>query len=211
MSFSEAAKKYSDDKSAVRNGGDLGYFTAFMMVYDFETAAYQTKIGDVSMPVKTKYGYHLIKVNDRRDAVGTVKVAHIMFKTGTQAEKKVINEASDKINNVMDLLEKGEDFADLAEKLSEDRSTAVKGGVLPEFGVGKMVAEFEKVAFSLDNAGDISQPFLTDYGWHVVKLIEKKPIPSFQDIESDLKKMIQKDSRNELSKQAFYRKLHQKV
>ena len=97
-----------------------------MMVYDFETAAYQTKIGDVSMPVKTKYGYHLIKVNDRRDAVGTVKVAHIMFKTGTQAEKKVINEASDKINNVMDLLEKGEDFADLAEKLSEDRSTAVK-------------------------------------------------------------------------------------
>ena len=66
------------------------------------------------------------------------------------------------------------------------------------------------MAFSLDNAGDISQPFLTDYGWHVVKLIEKKPIPSFQDIESDLKKMIQKDSRNELSKQAFYRKLHQK-
>ena len=210
VSFSEAAKKYSDDKSAVRNGGDLGYFTAFMMVYDFETAAYQTKIGDVSMPIKTKYGYHLIKVNDRRDAVGTVKVAHIMFKTGTQAEKKLINEASDKINNVMDLLEKGEDFADLAEKLSEDRSTAVKGGVLPEFGVGKMVAEFEKVAFSLDKAGDISQPFLTDYGWHVVKLIEKKPIPSFSAIESDLKKMIQKDSRNELSKQAFYRKLHKK-
>ena len=149
VSFSEAAKKYSDDKSAVRNGGDLGYFRLFMMVYDFETAAYQTKIGDVSMPVKTKYGYHLIKVNDRRDAVGTVKVAHIMFKTGTQAEKKVINEASDKINNVMDLLEKGEDFADLAEKLSEDRSTAVKGGVLQNLVLERWSQNLKKWHFLL--------------------------------------------------------------
>ena len=208
VSFSEAAKINSDDKSAVRNGGKLGYFTAFMMVYDFETAAYQTKIGDISMPIKTKYGYHLIKVNNRRDAVGTVKVAHIMFKTGSHTDRKIIDEANNKINDVIELLKNGEGFADLAERFSEDRSTAVKGGVLPEFGVGKMVADFEKVAFSLNKDGDISDPFLTDYGWHIVKLIEKKPIPPFSDIESELKRMIQKDSRNELSQQAFYNKLH---
>ena len=207
ITFEEAAKNYSDDKSAVYNGGDLGYFTAFMMVYDFETAAYQTDIGDISMPVKTKYGYHLIKVHDKRDAVGQVKVSHIMFKTGKGADKLMINEAKAKIDKVSDLLKNGEDFADVAERFSEDRSTAVKGGNLPIFGVGKMVPEFESVAFSLKNVNDISDPFLTDYGWHVIKLIEKNPIGSFSDVESELKKMVEKDSRSELSQQALFEKL----
>jgi peptidyl-prolyl cis-trans isomerase SurA len=208
ISFSEAAKKTSDDKSAVSNGGSLGYFTAFMMVYDFETAAYETAIGDISMPIKTKYGYHLIQVNNRRDAVGRVKVAHIMFKTGQGADKDRINEANDKINKAMELLKGGEDFADVAERFSEDRTTAVKGGMLPGFGVGKMVPEFESIAFSLNNIGDISDPFLTDYGWHIIKLTEKIPIANFSDIESDLKRMIEKDSRGELSQKALYEKLH---
>ena len=207
ITFEEAAKIYSDDKSAVYNGGDLGYFTAFMMVYDFETAAYQTDIDDVSMPVKTKYGYHLIKIHDKRDAVGQVKVSHIMFKTGKGADKFMINEAKAKIDKVSGLLKNGEDFAEVAERFSEDRSTAVKGGNLPVFGVGKMVPEFEIVAFSLKNIGDISEPFLTDYGWHVIKLIEKNPIGSFSDVESELKKMVDKDSRSELSQQALFEKL----
>ena len=207
ISFEDAAVKYSDDKSAKENKGNLGYFTAFMMVYDFETAAYQTDIGDVSMPVKTKYGYHLIKVHDKRAAVGQVKVSHIMFKTGKGADKLMINKAKEKIDRVSKLLENGEDFTDVAERFSEDRSTAVKGGNLPIFGVGKMVPEFENVAFSLKNVNDISDPFLTDYGWHVIKLIEKKPIGSFSDVESELKKMVEKDSRSELSQQALFEKL----
>jgi peptidyl-prolyl cis-trans isomerase SurA len=207
ISFSEAAKINSDDKSAVYNGGNLGYFTAFMMVYDFETAAYETKTGDISMPIRTKYGYHLIKVNDKRDAIGKVKVAHIMFKTGKGADDKKINKARSKIDNVTILLQAGENFDDLAERFSEDRSTAVKGGILPEFGVGKMVPEFEKIAFSLEKSGDISDPFLTDYGWHIIKLIEKNTIPNLEEIKLDLKKMIEKDSRGELSQQALYKKL----
>ncbi|MEC7646641.1 MAG: peptidylprolyl isomerase, partial [Bacteroidota bacterium] len=205
LSFSEAAKSYSDDKSAISNGGDLGYFTVFMMVYDFETAAYETEIGDISMPVKTKYGYHLIQVEDKRNAVGQVKVAHIMFKTGQGSRLK---EANNKITKAMELLQNGEEFGDVAERFSEDRSTAVKGGVLPRFGVGKMVPEFANVAFSLNNIGDISDPFLTAYGWHVIKLIEKVPIASFPEVESELKRMIEKDSRGELSQKALYEKLH---
>ena len=77
--------------------GDLGYFTVFMMVYDFETAAFETNIGEISMPVRTKYGYHLVKVNSVRDAVGKVKVAHIMFKAGKGADKKTLKDAKDKI------------------------------------------------------------------------------------------------------------------
>jgi peptidyl-prolyl cis-trans isomerase SurA len=207
ISFSEAAKANSDDKSAVTNSGNLGYFTAFMMVYNFETAAYNTKIGDISLPTKTKFGYHLIKVNDRRDAVGKVKVAHIMFKTGQGADKNKINEAKDKIYEAMGFLNDGGDFSDIAERFSEDRATAVKGGSLPEFGVRKMVPEFEAAAFSLNNIGDISEPFLTDYGWHIIKLLKKTPIGSFSEIESDLKRKIENDSRSELGQQALYEKL----
>ena len=160
------------------------------------------------MPIKTKYGYHLIQVNNKRDAVGQVKVAHIMFKTGQGADENKINEAQDKVNKAMELLKNGEDFADVAERFSEDRSTAVKGGSLLGFGVGKMVPEFESIAFSLNNIEDISDPFLTDFGWHIVKLIEKTPIAEFSEMEADLKRMIEKDSRGELSQKALYEKLN---
>jgi len=206
LSFEDAAKKYSDDKTS--NGGNLGYFTAFMMVYDFETASYETPVDEISMPIRTKYGYHIIKVNDKREAVGQVKVAHIMFKAGKGADKKRLNEAKNKINEVMGLLRNGDEFADVAERFSEDRSTAVKGGSLPVFGVGKMVPEFENAAFSLENIGDISSPFRTEYGWHIIVLLEKHQIPEFSEIKAELRRKIERDSRGELSQKALYEKLH---
>ena len=208
LSFGDAAKQNSDDKSAVSNRGELGFFTAFMMVYDFETAAYNTKIGEISNPVRTKYGFHLIKVNDKRKAVGQVKVAHIMFKTGLGADENKLNQANEKINKALQLLNKGEDFADVAERFSEDRSTAVKGGELPAFGVGKMVPEFENNAFELKSIGDISVPFRTEYGWHIIKLIGKEEMLSFDELKVELKRKIEKDSRGDLSKKALYEKLN---
>ena len=208
ISFTDAAKKNSDDKSAVSNGGNLSYFTAFMMVYDFESAAYTTEIGEISMPIKTKYGYHIINVTDKRKAVGEVKVAHIMFKSGQGSDEKRLNEAKDKINKVAELLKNGEEFSDVAERFSEDRSTAVKGGSLPAFGVGKMVPEFESVAFGLKEVGAISAPFRTEYGWHIITLLERKGIPVFEEVKADLKRKIERDSRGELSKQALFAKLH---
>jgi len=208
ISFAAAAKKNSADKSALTNDGNLSYFTAFMMVYDFESAAYGIEIGEISMPVKTKYGYHIIKVTDKRKASGEVKVAHIMFKSGKGSDEKKLNEAKDKINKVSELLKNGEKFSDVAERFSEDRSTAVKGGSLPAFGVGKMVPEFETVAFGLKEIGDVSGPFRTEYGWHIITLLERKGIPKFEDIKVELKRKIESDSRGELSKQALFAKLH---
>ena len=208
ISFAAAAKKNSDDKSALTNDGDLSYFTAFMMVYDFESAAYSTEIGEISMPVKTKYGYHIIKVTDIREASGEVKVAHIMFKSGQGSDDKKLNEAKDNINKIAELLKNGDDFSDVAERFSEDRSTAVKGGSLPAFGVGKMVSEFESVAFGLKEVGDISVPFRTEYGWHIITLLERKGIPSFEEVKAELKRKIESDSRGELSKEALFAKLH---
>ena len=207
INFSDAAKKYSDDKSALVNGGDLGYFTAFMMVYDFETAAYNTAVGEISMPIKTKYGYHIISVSDKRNAIGEVKVSHIMFKTGEGADEKKINSSKERINEIYENLIAGELFEDLAERFSEDRSTAVNGGALPAFGVGKMVSEFEKNAFKLENIGDFSKPFRTKFGWHIVKLLEKNPVPLIEDSKEDIIRKIQRDGRNDLSKEALFSKL----
>ena len=208
ISFAAAAKKNSDDKSALTNNGNLGYFTAFMMVYDFESAAYGTDVGEISMPVRTKYGYHIIKVTEKREASGEVKVAHIMFKSGKGSNDKKLNEAKDNIDKIAELLKNGEDFSDVAERFSEDRSTAVKGGVLPVFGVGKMVQEFESVAFGLKEIGGISNPFRTEYGWHIITLLERKEFPTFEEVKLELKRKIESDSRGELSKEALFAKLH---
>ena len=207
ISFETAAKNNSDDKSALDNGGNLSYFTAFMMVYDFESAAYSTDIGEISMPIRTKYGYHIILVTDKRKASGEVKVAHIMFKSGEGSDDKKLIEAKDNIYKTAELLKNGEVFSDVAERFSEDRSTAVKGGNLPAFGVGKMVPEFESVAFGLNLIGEVSAPFRTQYGWHIITLLERKKIPSFEEIKSELKRKIESDSRGELSKEALYAKL----
>lgn len=207
ISFEEAAVKFSDDKSALENKGNLGYFTAFMMVYDFETAAYTTPIGEISQPVKTKYGYHILKVNEKRKAVGERKVAHIMFKTGKNAKPKKIQEAKDKIFETYELLKNGDRFAEVAERFSEDRSTAVKGGVLPPFGVGKMVSEFETKSFELQNLGDFSEPFQTDFGWHIVMLLEDNPVIMNDDLYLKVKTGIERDSRSKLSAEFMAKKL----
>jgi len=207
MDFVQAAEQFSDDKSAVANGGDLGFFTVFMMVYPFESAAYNTKVEEVSKPVRTKYGYHLIKVNERRKARGEVKAAHIMFKVAKGATEEVINTSKLKIDDIVNKLNNGENFSQLAEKFSEDRATAVKGGNLPWFGVGKMVKEFEDAAFTLQEIGEVSTPFKTDFGWHVVKLLEKREIPKLEDIKEDLKRKVKQDSRNNLRDKAIVSKI----
>ena len=207
ISFEDAAVKFSDDKSAIENKGNLGYFTAFMMVYDFETAAYNTSVGDISEPVKTKYGYHLLKINDIRKAVGERKVAHIMFKTGKNAKPDKIKDAKNKILETYNLLKNGDKFAEVAERFSEDRSTAVKGGILPPFGVGKMVPEFENQSFKLKKVGDFSEPFQTDYGWHIVMLIEDNPIIVNDDLYLKVKTGIERDSRSKLSTEFMAKKL----
>ena len=205
ISFSDAAKKYSEDPSAQNNGGDLGFFTAFMMVYDFESAVYELEVNEISKPIKTKYGYHLIKLFDKRKALGEIQVAHIMFKKNKNTSDN--SNVKEKINEIYTKLKNGEDFAELAERFSEDRSTAVKGGRLPPFGVGKMVPEFEEIAFSLNKPAEYSKPFETDFGWHIVSLVNKKDIPLFDDVKKEIMNKISRDSRGELSKISLYEKL----
>jgi peptidyl-prolyl cis-trans isomerase SurA len=200
--FALLARQNSDDPSAKQNDGDLGYFTSMMMVYPFESAAYLTPIGEISAPVRTKFGYHILKVTNVRDAQGQVHVAHIMVKNPENAKDSIIAENKKKIDEINSKIKKGDDFGQLASQFSDDRSSGKNGGQLPWFGTGKMVPEFEKVAFDLKNDNDVSEPFRTPYGWHIVKRLERKGVQSFDEVKAELKSKISKDSRSQLSSDA---------
>lgn len=205
--FGKLAEQLSDDPSAKENKGDLGYFTVFNMVYPFETAAYTTPKGQISMPVRTRFGYHLVKVEDVRDAQGTIRTAHIMVKLPKDAKQADIDAAKVKIDEVYTKLKAGEKFDDLAAKYSDDKASAKKGGELPWFGTGRMVPEFETAAFALKADGDYSEPVLTQYGWHIIKRLEKKGVPAFDDVKVEFKSKIGKDSRSEKSKTSLVNKI----
>ncbi len=190
--FDSIAKLYSDDPSVQLNSGNLGYFSAFAMVYEFENAAYDTKIGEVSMPFRTQFGYHIVEVNDRRKSPGEVQVAHIMVKNDSTNTLR----AKEKIDDIYNKLLQGDDFARIAQEHSDDLSSAQKGGALPKFGTGRMIKPFEDVAFSLDEKGDFSKPFESSYGWHILKLIETYPIPSYVDLHSQLESKVKNGSRS---------------
>lgn len=205
-SFAQVAQQQSEDPSARTNSGDLGYFTSLQMVYPFETLVYNTPAGEIGGPVRTQFGYHIVKVEGSRDARGQIRVAHIMVRADQNDPPEVAESLKKRIDEVYTKLQAGESFADLATKFSDDRSSAAKGGELPAFGAGKMVGEFEEAAFSLENQGDYSEPILSPYGWHIVKLLEKMPVTTYEEMEKDLRSKISRDSRSEITRDTFLAK-----
>lgn len=203
--FEVTAKEFSEDPSVKNNGGELGYFTAFQMVYPFETAAYNTKVGEVSDIVRTQFGYHILKVLDKRPSNGKVSVAHILISTDPQINKD--GDAETKIQEIYDRIENGDPFDVLAKNFSDDTRSARQGGDLPAFGVGRMVPEFEEVAFSLKEEGQVSEPFQTQYGWHIIKLLGKEKVQSYKDMENELSQRVKRDSRSKLTEGAVLRKI----
>lgn len=199
--FVKIAKKYSQDPSVQQNGGDLGYFTAFQMIYEFENVAYSTQVNTVSMPFRTKFGYHILKVFDVRDSKGEVEVAHIMLKGDDVVSKK-------KIDSIYSVLKKNQvEFTSLAKIISDDKASAVNGGKLNRFSAGQMVDEFSNIAFSLKEEGEISQPFKTQFGWHIVKLLKKYPVESFEVMEVGLNQKVERDNRSNLIGKSLTNKL----
>ncbi len=195
--FSKLADEYSQDPSVAKNHGDLGYCTVFGLVYEFETAMYNTKPGEISAPFRTKFGYHILKVNDKRPAKGRYKIAHIMIVSPQDATDEQKKEAKETINDVYAQLKQGADFAKMADEYSADRRTAVKGGELGWISVGgRMIREFEEAAFNIKNVGDISEIVSTGYGYHIIKLLEKEPIKSFDECKAELKSKVSGNMRS---------------
>lgn len=205
--FGTLAVQNSEDPSAKSNKGDLGYFTALSMVYEFEEAAYNTKVGSVSNPVRTKFGYHIIKVVDRRPSQGQVHVAHIMarYSQGMSVEDSI--SAKNKIDQIYVELQSGKSWNALCEEFSDDVNSKNKGGELQWFSTGKMIPSFENAAFTLTTPGQYTAPVQTPYGWHIIKLIERKPLGSFEELEPSIRAKVTKDSRSDLNKKMLIARL----
>ncbi len=204
------SKGGSEDPSAQRNNGDLGFFTAFQMVYQFEEAAYTTPVGNISNPVRTKYGYHILKIADQRPARGTMKAAHIMIAVAKDASEEEKVSAQKKVDEIYAKLKNGESFATLASEFSDDGQTAEKGGELPLFGTGtttRMVPEFEEAAFALKNDNDISQPVKTDVGFHIIKRLQWTPLRTFAELKKEIQSKVNKDDRAISTQLSFITKM----
>ncbi|MFD1615262.1 peptidylprolyl isomerase [Gelatiniphilus marinus] len=190
-------------------GEALGYFSGFRMVYKFENAAYNTKVGEISQPFRTRFGYHIVTVLDKRKSRGERTVAHIMI--GIKQNDTLNENPETRIQDIYKKLNQGEDFEALAKQFSEDKNSAAKGGLLAAFSSGKLSSpEFEDVAFNLKEVGDVSQPFKTKYGWHIVKLHAKKLTPPFEVIKSELEAKVKRDSRSKIIDAALHHKLKTK-
>jgi peptidyl-prolyl cis-trans isomerase SurA len=194
--FESLALQYSEDPSVKRNKGNLGWFRAFQMVYPFESAVYNQKVGEISSPVETQYGYHIIKKTDQRKSQGKITVAHIMIKLNQKDSTGI--SAKQKVDKIYSRIQKGEDFSQIAQEESDDKKTASKGGQLNPFSVGDINSDsFEKTAFSIEN-GAISKPFRTRFGWHIIKKIGNEPIPPLEEKKSELVKRIKTSKRVKL-------------
>ena len=199
--FGSLAAQYSDEPGADASKGNLGFFTAMQMVYPFEQAAYMTPPGHISEPVRTQFGYHIVKVLDRQPSRGEVEVSHIMIRASEPNDQ----DARNTIFDIYDKLQKGFNWDELCAQYSEDPNSKDKGGRLRPFGVGAMasVPEFQNIAFSLKKPGDISDPVQTQFGWHILRLESKIPMPSFEEIKPSLTQRVSRDERVKISREAL--------
>jgi peptidyl-prolyl cis-trans isomerase SurA len=205
--FESVARGSSDDKSVKINGGNLGYFSVFQMIMPFEDAAYSLKKGTVSMPVRTPYGYHIIKVTDKRPSKGRIKVAHIMKAAPPGIDENEAKKAEEQINRIYKMLQDGASFAVLAKEYSDHKESAAKGGELDWFGTGEIISDFSEAAFTLTDTGKYTKPVHTLYGWHIIKLLDKKKPGTFEESRSFLESKINQSYLNSLSKKSFVEKL----
>ena len=195
-------KENNSDKQLIVE--DLGYFSAFKMIYEFENVAYNTEVGEVSKPFKTKFGFHILKVTDKRESLGEISVAHIMI-------YKNSSNAKEKITNILDSINKGSSFESMAKLYSQDKRSAARGGVLNKFSSGQINSiPFENAAFSLNNIGDISNPIETKFGWHIIKLLLKNQIKSFDELKPSILSKVRRGARNEYISNSFSQFLDEK-
>ncbi len=194
--FSTLAKEINIDRRGKGNDGNLGWFTYKKMVYPFETGAYNTPVGEISMPVRSEYGYHLIKVHEKIENPGSVKVAHIMVGLPREPSDSLIQEKKKIIDKYYQMIQEGSNFEEMAVKYSEHESSKPNGGIIENYlDMNNAPVNFIQASIALENKGDISSPVLTRYGWHIIKLLEKKPFESFEELKPWLEKSITGDSR----------------
>jgi|SRR5690554_328491 len=192
--FEEMAKRHSQDQFSAQFGGDLFYITAGLLPVEFEDAVYKTETGQIYPEVvRTNFGYHIIKVTDKRERIPAIHASHILIDYRNENNEIDTAAARAKIDSVLNLIRNGEDFVQLASEVSEDPGTKDRGGDLGFFERRQMVKEFDEAAFNLD-VNEISDVVQTNFGFHIIKLLEKKPYPTFEEEKANLKKLFERQN-----------------
>jgi peptidyl-prolyl cis-trans isomerase SurA len=209
--FATLAKQFSQDKKSNSIGGDLGWFRAMRFLYPLEKAAYTTPVGQISMPIRTKGGFHLVKVIERRPYSGSVLVQHILKSVIPNAPESESLKAKAKLDSLYILIAKGAAFEDLCRRYSDDTKYKNFGGNLPAFAIGsREEVAFEQAAFAL-KVGEVSKPVRTTSGWHLIKLLKKIPLESFEESSQKLKDKIITDSRGDFVQESTINKLKKQM
>ena len=184
--FEELALRHSDDPSATQNRGVLGYFTGGRLIWRFEDRAYATPVGSFSEPFRTRFGYHILKVYDRRPYHPAAEASHILIST----QDKSPEEALETARMLKERLDAGEDFATLARQYSNDPGSAENGGELGMVAHGRTVPPFEEALFALDTIGEISEPVQTRFGYHLIQLTGLQDRPDYEEAYPELKTLL---------------------
>jgi len=193
--FETMAQTLSEDKISSKKGGRLGYYTAPLPdgFYNFENAMYETEVGKVSKPIRSKMGFHILKVSDKRPARGQLEISHILIRN----EKSASINTKDQIlaDSVYNLVKDGRSFENMAAKFSDDLKTKSNGGYLGFFGINQYEASFENAAFGLAEDGDVSRPIQTKLGYHIIKRISKRDNSDKEKLKKRIENRIRKDDR----------------
>jgi peptidyl-prolyl cis-trans isomerase SurA len=208
--FGEVAVTYSDDPTVKSNRGDIGYITVFSLPYNLEVLAYSLSPGGWSKPYRSKGGYHIFKNEGERKALGRIKVAQILLSIPPGASAAVREQVRLRADSIYKAVLAGADFAALARVYSSDNLTYQNGGDLPEFGVGRYDSAFETAAFGLNRDGEISVPLVTEFGYHIIKRLSRKPFPSKPNEAemAGLRQQVLNDPRVEISRQALFNRIY---
>ncbi|MCL2168189.1 MAG: peptidylprolyl isomerase [Lentimicrobiaceae bacterium] len=218
ITFPEAAVLYSEDPSAkdeaapngkiqYGNKGDLGYFTVFDLIYPFETVAYNTAVGNYSMPFRTQFGYHLIWVQDKQPVISKISISQILLMDSAAKTGNITPTVKEKLTRIEEALNSGEDFANLATQYTDDPASKEKGGKIDPFSPNRRPGDFIKQCLLLEKE-QMSKPFSSVVGWHIIKLHELiLPEIKEDEVRQNMVTRIQRDSRSSKSVESMVAKL----
>jgi peptidyl-prolyl cis-trans isomerase SurA len=182
--FDSLAVKYSEDQSVSFNKGDVGFFSSGRMVPEFEDACYSLKVGEYThIPVRTQFGYHIIKLTARKPNMGAVHVSHILRNFSDAVDSTAVTDSAWVIYR---LAQSGKNFAELAKRYSDDKGSRENGGDIGFYDRGRIPPDIENLFYStpLDS---VAPPHRMPYGYHIIKVTGYKGIPPYADVQKEIR------------------------